>query len=193
MNERSSVMYFDPKFQSNALVVHPGDFYTTSDPSVMIVTILGSCVAACIRDPEIKIGGLNHFMLPSAPDLVEINSKSNRYGSFAMEKLINEILKKGGKRENLEVKLFGGANILDNSLHIGASNVDFIYQYLKMEGIKIASEDLGGENARRIHFWPASGRVMRLKISKEDKKVVELDTKYKKTVENKTFGDIELF
>jgi chemotaxis protein CheD len=193
MND-GKTLYYDPKFESNAFVVHPGCYYTTSDANVMVVTILGSCVAACIRDPKMKIGGLNHFMLPSAPSNTLINSESNRYGSFAMEKLINEILKNGGKRENLEVKLFGGASIFNSSIKIGDINIDFIHDYIKKESLNVVSEDLGGTHARRILYWPVSGKALRLNITKDETKIVETEKKYRdEIVKSKTSGDIEIF
>lgn len=190
MDNNESNIFYSPQFSSKAIVVHPGEFYITDQPNMMIITILGSCVAACVRDTQKKIGGLNHFLLPGTigKDLV-----NNRFGAFAMEKLINEILKKGGKRENLEVKIFGGASLFKNQFDIGQKNIDFIRDYLKVESLKIASEDVGGQKARRIHYWPESGKIMRLIIKNETKDIVEKEKKYIGSVEKSVVGDVELF
>ncbi len=182
----------------------PGEHYVTSLPGEMLVTILGSCVSACIRDPMIGVGGMNHFLLPlkkgentsssswaSASDLM-------RYGNFAMEKLINEILSRGGLRTRLEIKLFGGSNVLKTFTAIGSNNVSFVLEYLKTEGLKTASEDLGGELPRRVHYFPDSGKVMRIFIregQKENyKRLVEREQTFAKTVADKPKeDDIELF
>jgi chemotaxis protein CheD len=188
----TALTYYDQTFKTNALLVHPGDYFTTRDSQIMVVTLLGSCVSACVRDREQKIGGLNHFLLPEPSGSV-ITSASNRYGSYAMERLINDILKQGGRRENLEVKLFGGSHLIQNGLNIGQSNIDFIRTYMKTEQIRVVSEDLGGTFARRIHYWPTSGRVMRLMIEQQTK-IIQQETNYQQTIKAKEdFGQVELF
>jgi chemotaxis protein CheD len=195
LNRTGHEKYFDPKFQSPCVTVLPGEFYTTNLQEEMIVTILGSCVAACIRDPQLGIGGLNHFLL-SEPNQ-DITSHSTRYGSYAMECLINDILKQGGRRENLEIKVFGGADLMrSTTIHIGQKNSDFIRRYLRDEGLKIAAEDLGGNNPRRIHYWPSTGKVIRAVIHPQEQKDLEKnETAYqqKLVVKEKDHGDIELF
>ncbi len=191
--------FYDPKFQAMSVTVLPGDFYTTDKADEMVVTILGSCVAACIRDKNTKLGGMNHFLLAEEPS--GITSSSNRYGSNAMEQLINSILRKGGRREDLEIKLFGGANVIENATLIGTNNINFVRSYLKKENLKIVSEDLGGSQARRIHYWPSTGRVLRHLIqSKDDKRqqVVQEEKVYKENLRKKQekssdYGSIELF
>ena len=186
--------FYDPKFQSTCVNVLPGEFYVTQTSGEMVMTILGSCVAACIRDKVQGIGGLNHFLL--AEPSMNVGSQSTRYGSYAMECLINDILKRGGRREDLEVKIFGGSDLMNSALQIGKKNANFIHTYLANEGLKIAAEDLGGTRPRRIHFWPDSGRVVRLVLQgQEQQKVLQTETVYTSTLKKKeeSHGDIELF
>ncbi len=194
MSHHDSDVYYDTKYHANVHIVHPGEYYISSDPDIKIITILGSCVAACIFDSQKKIGGLNHFMLPSAPDPSDLTSRSNRYGSFAMEKLINELLKMGCRCENFEVKLFGGSNMIKSSAKIGDINIDFIHHYVSQESLRVISEDLGGMHARRIIFSPTSGKVMRLNLNHDDDKVVQEEKNYiKKVIPELVPGETELF
>ena len=176
--------------------VFPGEFYVTAKTDETVVTILGSCVAACIRDPIAGIGGMNHFMLPHdnignwAGDL-----KSTRYGNFAMEKLLNELLKAGCKRERLEIKLFGGGNVTDTNNEVGTDNADFAVRYLQLEGLKCAAQDLKGNYPRRIHYTPSDGKVVRKFLGTVEKySVTREETEYASRLsERKTGGEIELF
>jgi len=176
--------------------VFSGDCYVSGKPNHMMVTVLGSCIAACIRDPEINVGGMNHFLLPDGTNTADAPL---RYGAYSMEKLINDILKLGGKKERLEVKVFGGGNVIESSAKIGDKNVNFVREYLGQEGIKIAEEDLGGNAPRRIHYFPFTGKVMmkRVKgrnevedVKKEEKQYSE---KIRKTVTEEDSGNVELF
>lgn len=191
--KRTKSGYYDPKFQSNSVTVLPGEYFTTEYSEDMLVTLLGSCVAACIRDPIANVGGLNHFLL--AEPSLDITSPSNRYGSFAMECLINEILKKGGIKNRLEAKVFGGSDLFNSRLKIGQRNSEFVKKYLFEERIPIISEDLGGQRPRRIHYWPATGRVMRLVLQQnEQKTILNEEQNYRKKVSREVVqGDIELF
>lgn len=185
--------YFDPKFQTQCVNLLPGEFYTAK-PGEMIMTILGSCIAACVRDTKRGIGGMNHFLLAKPQD--SVSSPSARYGSYAMECLINDILKKGGHREDLEVKIFGGSDLINSTIRIGQKNCDFIRQYLKNEGLRVVAQDLGGNRPRRIHFWPETGRLVRLVLQQNDeKRVVASENTYSKSLEKKEVkhGEIELF
>lgn len=133
-----------------------GEYHVSSDPQVSITTLLGSCVAACISDPETGVGGMNHFLLPG----VEASSPLvARHGVHLMELLINGLLKQGASRQRLEAKLFGGARTMERLGEIGIANARFAQDFLKREGIAITGGSLGGETGRRIQFWPASGRV----------------------------------
>ena len=148
--------FWDRQREIFAAKILPGEYYVTTQDE-LISTVLGSCVSACIRDPAMRIGGMNHFMLPSGnSESRHVDSEATRYGNFAMEKLINDILKNGGRREQLEVKVFGGGNVLKNmgATDIGGGNIRFVREYLKMEGFKIISEDLGDIYPRKVIYDP---------------------------------------
>ena len=139
-----------------------GGYAVTTEPGQTIATILGSCVSACIRDPVLNIGGLNHFMLPSNDTGDWAGAELPlRYGNHAMEVLINDLLRMGCARPSLEVKLFGGASVINSSQNIGGSNAEFAMTYIKNENLKLVSHDLGGDCARKIIFDPATGVVKR--------------------------------
>ena len=185
--------YFDAARQGWVVPVLQGDYYMSSDPSVILDTTLGSCVSACVRDTVKRIGGMNHFLLPSSGsgDGVE-GQMSLRYGNYSMEVLINELLKRGARRENLELKLFGGANVVKCISGIGHRNSDFIEQYVRAEGLYVASHHLRGQSARKIQFWPVSGRARMLQIAGEQS-VFEREASRAPQVEVAASGDIELF
>ena len=175
--------------------IFSGDWHVSTKPKEMLATILGSCVSACIRDPIAGIGGMNHFLLPGDDSIVTQASDAARYGVFAMESLINGILKAGGRKDRLEVKVFGGGNVINNSQKIGSKNASFIREFLRNEGLKITSEDLEGDLPRRLHYFPDTGRVMMMKLHrKDDLRVLEDETRYRKTIAAKPIeGDIDLF
>lgn len=176
--------------------VLPGDFHVSAEAGLTIVTILGSCVAACIRNPKTGFGGLNHFMLPES-DTEEWNGvgAANRYGNFAMEALINEVLKSGCMRHELEVKLFGGASMYESVSSVGRKNAAFARQYLEIERIPIAATDLGGDNGRRIHYCPSTGKVQRLMLrDREGTALISEEARYKDKLKHTSFGgDVDLF
>lgn len=195
-NDNKIRRYFDSKYKHMVVKLLPGDHYVSGEPSEMIVTVLGSCVAACIRDPDTGIGGMNHFMLPAgdANSWTALNA-AMRYGNHAMEVLINDIMKMGCPRDNLEIKVFGGGNVMGQG-GIGHKNADFVEEYLKNEGFKVAAADLRGVHARRIHYFPATGKVDRLLLRRaSDRKVFNSEDNYQKTIapEKDEGGDIELF
>lgn len=176
--------------------VLPGDFHVTDDPEATVVTVLGSCVAACIRNPFNGFGGLNHFMLPeSESDEWAGVSAANRYGNFAMEALINAVLKSGCARQDLEVKLFGGASMHNPVSNVGGKNAAFARHYLDVERIPLISADLGGDYGRRIHYSPATGKVQRLLLKdREDRQLVSEEARYGSSLRKAQFdGDIDLF
>jgi len=179
----------------DVIKIFAGDWYVSTQKGEMLATILGSCVSACIRDPILGFGGMNHFMLPGDDMMDNKISNSARYGVAAMENLINGIMKVGGQKHRLEVKVFGGGNVINNSARIGSKNAKFIREFLHTEGLRIVSEDLEGEHPRRVHYYPDTGKVMmRLLKRKEDMVVVEEEAQYTKRIENKPIeGDIELF
>ena len=154
--------FFDAATAVWMMKVFPGEFYMTKETNEVLVTVLGSCVSACIRDPVVGVGGMNHFMLPQHGSGAWGNDlKSTRFGNFAMEKLINELIKAGCVRERMEIKVFGGGNVTDSSNAVGSENAEFVRAYLKAEGLKCAASDLGGTLPRRIHYYPSTGRVVR--------------------------------
>ncbi len=163
--------YWDPQLNSLVRSIQPGEFAVTDRANLALGTLLGSCVSACICDPEAAIGGLNHFLLPvdkaqnDRPD-----TSAARYGVQAMELLINEILKNGGKRSRLEAKLFGGANMMSGSEagRVGARNQAFSLEFLEREDIPVIASDLGGASPRRVFFKPAANKVLVLKPERSD-------------------------
>ncbi len=175
--------------------IGPGEHYVTRKPNEKIVTVLGSCVAACIRDPVAGIGGMNHFMLPeSTTGRWGEASASMRYGNFAMERLINDVLRGGGQRDRLEVKLFGGAAMIANGATIGYQNADFAEQYLKAEGMPVAAKHLRGCLARRIDYAPLSGEVMMLEIEFDSTPILLAESRFFQAIQNLPHGgSIELF
>lgn len=188
--------YRDPRFDAVAIKVFPGDHYVTSSDDEMLVTILGSCVTACIRDPLAGVGGMNHFMLPEAGGAGwDTASASMRYGNVAMERLINDILGRGGARHRLEVKVFGGGNVMNGSANIGHRNAEFVEQYLFAENIPIAAHHLRGNLPRRVHYFPATGRVMLLELQRtEQDEVVQNEVSYKSKIQiEPVAGSAELF
>ncbi len=161
LDARATRHYFDSAFHCPAVKVLPNEYYVAAGEDIMISTVLGSCVAACIRDPRAGVGGMNHFMLPEG-DGDSPSSATMRYGAFAMEVLINELLKAGAARERLEAKVFGGGAVLSamQQMNIGERNARFVLNYLNTEGIPVLAQDLGDVHARRIGYFPRDGRVM---------------------------------
>ncbi len=185
-------------FDSYAARILPGEYYVTINDEG-VYTTLGSCISACIRDRVSGVGGMNHFMLPASSDADGWKSTglsaATRYGNFAMEHLINTILKNGGKRQNLEVKLFGGGRILQNMTDVGMRNIAFVRDYLQTEGLKASVEDVGDIFPRMVVYFPATGkvRVKRLR-SLHNNTIADEEIRYLKTVESKPVGgEIELF
>lgn len=189
-----SKRFYDAKEGINVVKIFAGDWYVSVNSGEMLATILGSCVSACIRDPVTGIGGMNHFLLPG--EIIDSSvSDSARYGVFAMESLINGILKAGGQKHRFEVKVFGGGNVINNSARIGSKNAKFIRDFLQKEGFRITSEDLEGDHPRRLHYYPDTGKVMLRHLRrKEDMAVIEEEANYKKSIITRPIeSDIELF
>ena len=153
----ASFFYHDHNFKHDAVKVLPGEYFVTGD-DMLIMTVLGSCIAACIWDPKVRVGGMNHFMLPDGDSA----DASGRYGSYAMELLINEMLKLGARRESLQAKIFGGGQVMHNftTMNVGERNTAFVTQYLQTERIPIVSEDVLDIYPRKVVFFPASGKAM---------------------------------
>ncbi len=157
---------WDERLAAQLVRIVAGEYYVSRQGEV-ITTVLGSCISACVRDVHSGIGGMNHFMLPGddADRWAGTGvSAFARYGSYAMEQLINSILKAGGERERLEVKEFGGGNVLPSVTDIGQRNIAFVLAYLRTEELRMAASDLGGPYPRRINYFPATGRVDRKRL-----------------------------
>ncbi|ADP71756.1 CheD [Rhodomicrobium vannielii ATCC 17100] len=182
---------------THAVRILPGETYIAGDKDESIVTVLGSCVSACIRDVTAGIGGMNHFMLPESEtgQWGDMLSEANRYGNFAMEELINKILKAGGHRSRLEVKLFGGANFFGGATLIGDKNASFARRYVKDEALHVAASDLGGVLGRWICYTPYTGKVARLFLRGTQKaQVAEEERRFGVTLEGQHVGgDVQLF
>jgi chemotaxis protein CheD len=188
--------YFDRKFESEAVKVLPGEYFVTST-NVLMVTVLGSCVSACIRDREKGIGGMNHFMLADGGDAAGAVSSSARYGTYAMEILINHLLKLGARRERLEAKVFGGGRVMEKltSSMVGERNSKFVKDFLKTEGIAVAAEDLLDVYPRKVYFFPQNGRVLVKKLIRlHNDTLIRREKEYAaRLTEAPVAGEVELF
>ncbi|MDX0201102.1 chemoreceptor glutamine deamidase CheD [Sinorhizobium meliloti] len=136
-----------------------GEFKVVNDPDIVLSTILGSCVAACMRDPAAGVGGMNHFLLPGSATSPSSGTDATRYGVHLMELLINGLLKQGARRDRLEAKIFGGARTIARFSNVGEQNAAFARQFLMDEGIRIVGESTGGDHGRKLEYWPSSGRA----------------------------------
>ena len=188
-------VYHDRTFACEAAKILPGEYYYTKQDMV-IVTVLGSCVAACIRDRVTGLGGMNHFMLPDGGDSGPV-SASMRYGGYAMEVLINDLLKAGARRENLEAKVFGGGAVLRGltAMNVGERNASFVTSFLKTEKIPVLAEDLNDVHPRKVYFFPRTGKVLVKKLMQTHNDTLakrELDYASRLKVEP-VAGDIDLF
>jgi chemotaxis protein CheD len=156
----ASFFFWDANFKNDAVKVLPGEFFV-SDEDMLIVTTLGSCIAACLWDRERRIGGMNHFMLPDGA------GDSGRYGSYAMELLINQLMKRGASRSTLEAKVFGGGAVIASmtSMHVGERNTRFVLDYLRTERIPVVSKDVLDVCARKVCLLPASGKALVKKLA----------------------------
>lgn len=187
--------YFDTRLGKNVVRILPGDYQVTRE-DIGLVTTLGSCVSACIRDVVTGIGGINHFMLPDS-EMNNANVASARYGSYAMEVLINELLKQGARKQNLEAKVFGGGNVLSSitSCDVGLRNAQFVHGYLANEHIPIVAEDLGETCPRKVIYFPQTGRVLVMRLAAAlNRDELEAERTYQQSLRSKPVaGDIELF
>lgn len=189
--------YRDARLDREIVSIVVGGCAVTDDDNLVIATTLGSCIAACIFDPEAGVGGMNHFLLPDAKH--DKLSASARYGSAAMEQLINRLLKHTRRRDRLRAKVFGGANVnVGNALRgctIGQRNAEFVMDYLATEGIPTVSWDIGGTAARALRFFPTTGRTQRRLIGGEQvNDILRQETGYLDTLKHSRIeGDIELF
>jgi chemotaxis protein CheD len=188
-------VYYDRTFDCDAAKILPGEYYYTKS-DMLIVTVLGSCVSACIRDRVTGLGGMNHFMLPDGGDTGPV-SASMRYGTYAMEVLINDLLKAGARRESLEAKVFGGGAVLRGftAMNVGERNAAFVTSFLKTERIPLLAEDLNDIYPRKVYFFPRTGKVLVKKLMQTHNDTLarrELDYASRLKVEP-VAGDIDLF
>ncbi|WP_018151350.1 chemoreceptor glutamine deamidase CheD [Leeia oryzae] len=190
-------LYYDKRFETEAAKILPGEYYVTTR-DMLIVTVLGSCVSACIRDRITGVGGMNHFMLPDAnADADSPLSTSARYGTYAMEILINQLLKNGAKRHQLEAKVFGGGNVLRGFTisNVGQRNSEFVHNFLALENIPIVAEDLLDIYPRKVYFFPKTGRVLVRKLKTvHNNTIVQRERDYSMRINyGKVDGQVELF
>jgi chemotaxis protein CheD len=183
--------YYDAALQTRAIKLLPAD-YAISDEPLAIVTLLGSCVAACLYDPMLRVGGMNHFMLPDG----EADTGNARYGAHAMELLINALLKRGARRARLLAKVFGGGNVL-RGFHdpIGSRNARFVLDYLDAEGIPVQASDLGDIHPRKVAFFVQSGRTLVRRLpATRDRELVDVERAYREQLSHRPRGgSVELF
>jgi len=187
----ASFFFYDTHFQNDAVKILPGEYFVHHE-DLLIMTTLGSCIAACLWDRNARIGGMNHFMLPDG------NGDSGRYGSYAMELLINEMMKRGASRGSMEAKVFGGGQVISgmSTMNVGERNTSFVIDYLKTERIPIMSKDVLDVYPRKVCFLPASGKAMvkRLAPANPDALVAQDRAAAQKAVPANTGGgSVDLF
>lgn len=192
--------YFDHKLEVWCAKILPGEFYVTTHGE-MIGTVLGSCISACIRDTKLGIGGMNHFMLPiqnehsSAQWGSDANTSETRYGNWAMEYLLNTLYKLGCSKRNLEVKLFGGGQVLASMTDVGQRNILFAYDFLRKEGLNVSAADVGDIFSRKILYFPDTGsvKVRRITTTKNET-IIQREKGYLDSIRaHKDDSNIELF
>lgn len=189
--------YYDRHFERHTVKILPGEYFVTNGDK-MIVTVLGSCVAVCLRDRANGIGGMNHFLLPNdGSNETGLLTESARYGVYAMELLINHLLKMGATRARMEAKVFGGGNVLRGLKvnNVGQRNVEFVLDYLQTEQIPVTAKDLLDDYPRKVYFFPDTGKVLVKKIkSLHNTTIVDRESEYRMKVKfTPKSGDVELF
>lgn len=188
--------YWDKRNNCYTAKLLPGEYYVTEQEE-MITTVLGSCISVCVYSPPLRMGGMNHFMLPSSElSSSEIASASFRFGDVAMERMINDLLRRGAEKSDLQFKAFGAGNVLRNHTDIGRSNIDFLNAFMKLEGYRLLSSDLGDIFPRKVNFYPKTGKVMMKRLqSVNNDTIFTRETQYRKTLDTSTpdSGEIDLF
>lgn len=182
----SPTLYYDPGFDINAAKIMPGELYVT-ERNMMVVTVLGSCVCACVRDRYYGLGGMNHFILPDqGGDPESAGSNARRYGEYAMETLIAGLIQAGAHRQNLEAKIFGGATLTRSTVNnnTGELTAKFLQKYMKSERIKVAAKSIGGTYPRKVYFFPRSGRVLVKRLLKANNNtIVDREQHYRRQID----------
>jgi len=194
METSAPVRYFDRDFQVDSVKILPGQYHAAAGEG-SISTVLGSCVSTCLWDPVERIGGMNHFMLPGEPDATSPWAVSARFGVYAMEVLINRMVRLGADRRRFVAKVFGGARVLQafETLDVGTKNSEFVLEFLREEGIQVAAQDLLGVAPRKLHFFPATGKVQVRKLHLADD-VRRQEREYLALLaDRQRGGDVELF
>ncbi|MBW2568442.1 MAG: chemotaxis protein CheD [Deltaproteobacteria bacterium] len=186
--------FYSEKYKKNMIMLSSGEYFVSKNGEILH-TVLGSCIAVCIYDTEKKIGGMNHYLLPGMihPDEI-LTSEVGRYGMYAMELLIGELIKYGARRENLAAKIFGGGNVLKfrrGDGNVTGSNIRFAKKFLKLEGIPVKSEDMGGHTGRRILFFTDTAKVLLKRFDVEkNRKLFDKERIYKGLVFHKRRADL---
>ena len=198
LSERKhGLRYYSSELDKTVVRVDQGHLYETASPREVLTTVLGSCISACIRDPRVGIGGMNHFLLPVGNnDDVKGADGATRYGDYAMTQLINALVSQGALRERLEIKLFGGADLAGFARPVGSRNVAFVLDYLETEGFAVAAQDLGGDKPRMLRYYPVSGKVQvkRLTNNSMARILFEEETKNAENLNvDQVGGTVELF
>lgn len=197
-NNGHGVDYFDQQFKLASIKLMPGDYVATACEPKLLVTVLGSCVAACLRDPVTGVCGMNHFMLPESRNAIAQDSLAARFGVQAMELLILDMQRKGASRERLQAKVFGAGSVLEgmNVVNVGELNAAFILNYLKVENIRMLASDLLGECARKVYFFSESGKVMIRRLhNSHESQLTQRERRYQEAIEQKAdhSGSVDLF
>jgi chemotaxis protein CheD len=176
----------DTRFPYEVAVILPGEYFVSVEPRV-VYTVLGSCISVCLRDPLAGVGGMNHFMLsaPTSEGGHDSWADSGRYGSFAMEMLINEILKRGGRKDRLEAKVFGGGKIYDGAMDIGAKNATWALDYLERESVPLLKANVGDVCPRKVYYFTDSGKVLLKKLDRVvAKAIAEEEGQYQRKLQH---------
>jgi chemotaxis protein CheD len=191
----ASFFWYEAQLRNEAVKVLPGEYFVCAE-DILIMTTLGSCIAACLWDRHAKLGGMNHFMLPDGGGEAGSGSLGGRYGSFAMERLINEMLKLGARRTSIEAKVFGGGQVISgmHSMNIGERNTAFVLDYLKAERIPIVSQDVRDIHPRKVCFLPASGKAMVKRLaSTNHQALIDQERSALRSIDTAAAGSVELF
>ena len=186
----------DTRFPHEIAVIMPGEYFVSKEPMV-VYTVLGSCISVCVRDTVAKVGGMNHFILATPTDN-SVNDQwgeSARYGSYAMEVLVNELLNRGGHKSRFEVKVFGGGKLYEAKNDVGANNAAWVLAYLEREGIRPIKADVGDVHPRKVYYFTDSGRVLLKKLDRVQRQdVVKEEQRYQLELEQEVnVGDVTLF
>ena len=193
---RAPSTYLCPHFRVEAAKILPGEYHVTAE-DIALVTVLGSCVSACIRDARTRVGGMNHFMLPDGGDSrTDPLGSPARYGIHAMEMLVNELLKSGARRADLQAKVFGGGAVMPGlaSSQVGERNAAFVLSYLKNENIPVLASDLLDVFPRKLYFWPRSGQARVKRLAAQSDPVVRTELDYRaRLAATRLDGDVDLF